>query len=140
MRAGAARRPAPRRCGCSSSTPSSCRPWRSCGAGTSHAGGWRRIRRYERRPVRCVVFNGTGGREVMAVEERPDPVPGRFDVVVAPQYAGVNPADVLQREGRHPVPPGYPADIPGLEVAGAVVEVGDGVTGFAPGDRVFGLV
>jgi NADPH:quinone reductase len=90
--------------------------------------------------MRCVVFNGTGGREVMAVDERPDPVPGRFDVVIAPPYAGVNPADVLQREGRHPVPSGYPPDIPGLEVAGSVVQVGDGVTEFAPGDRVFGLV
>jgi NADPH:quinone reductase-like Zn-dependent oxidoreductase len=76
----------------------------------------------------------------MAVEERPDPAPGRFDVLVAPPFAGVNPADVLQREGRHPVPPGYPADIPGLEVAGTVVAVGDGVSAFGPGDRVFGLV
>lgn len=90
--------------------------------------------------MRCVVFHGTGGREAMAVEDRPDPRPGRFDVLIAPRYAGVNPADVLQREGRHPVPAGYPADIPGLEVAGPVVEVGDGVTGFAPGDRAFGLV
>jgi NADPH:quinone reductase-like Zn-dependent oxidoreductase len=76
----------------------------------------------------------------MAVEERPDPAPGRFDVLVAPPFAGVNPADVLQREGRHPVPPGYPADIPGLEVAGTVVAVGNGVSAFGPGDRVFGLV
>jgi NADPH:quinone reductase-like Zn-dependent oxidoreductase len=76
----------------------------------------------------------------MAVEERPDPAPGRFDVLVAPPFAGVNPADVLQREGRHPVPSGYPADIPGLEVAGTVVAVGDGVSAFGPGDRVFGLV
>jgi NADPH:quinone reductase-like Zn-dependent oxidoreductase len=76
----------------------------------------------------------------MAVEERPDPAPGRFDVLVAPPFAGVNPADVLQREGRHPVPPGYPADIPGLEVAGTVVAVGNGVSAFDPGDRVFGLV
>jgi NADPH:quinone reductase-like Zn-dependent oxidoreductase len=77
---------------------------------------------------------------MMAVEERPDPAPGRFDVLVAPPFAGVNPADVLQREGRHTVPPGYPADIPGLEVAGTVVAVGDGVSAFGPGDRVFGLV
>lgn len=90
--------------------------------------------------MRCVVFHGTGGREVMAVEERPDPVPGRFDVLIAPSFAGVNPADVLQREGKHPVPAGYPPDIPGLEVAGPVVQVGDGVTQLAPGDRVFGLV
>jgi NADPH:quinone reductase len=90
--------------------------------------------------VRCLVFHGTGGREVMAVEERPDPVPGRFDVLVRPEFAGVNPADVLQREGRHPVPPGYPPDVPGLEVAGSVVSVGPGVASFSPGDRAFGLV
>src|SRR5690348_14410094 len=140
MRAGAARRLAPRRCGCSSSTRSGYRAWRSCDVRTSPAGGSRRIRRYEGLAMRCVVFNGTGGREVMAVDERPDPVPGRFDVVVAPHYAGVNPADVLQREGRHPVPSGYPPDIPGLEVAGSVAQVGDGVADFAPGERVFGLV
>src|SRR3954453_17324596 len=90
--------------------------------------------------MRCVVYRGTGGPEVMAIEERPDPTPSSSQVVVAPALAGVNPADVLQREGRHPVPPGWPADIPGLEVAGTVVGVGDGVTGFRPGDRAFGLV
>ena len=61
-------------------------------------------------------------------------------MVIAPRYAGVNPADVLQREGKHPVPPGSPTDVPGLEVAGRVVAVGDGVTAFAVGDRAFGLV
>jgi NADPH:quinone reductase-like Zn-dependent oxidoreductase len=76
----------------------------------------------------------------MAVEDRPDPRPGRFEVAIAPVYAGVNPADVLQREGRHPVPAGSPPDIPGLEVAGRVVACGDGVTAFVEGDRAFGLV
>ncbi len=90
--------------------------------------------------MRCVVFRGVGGPEVTAVEERPDPQPGRFEVAIAPAYAGVNPADVLQREGRHPVPPGSPADVPGLEVAGRVVACGDGVSAFAEGDRAFGLV
>jgi NADPH2:quinone reductase len=90
--------------------------------------------------VRCVVFNGVGGPEVVAVEHRPDPSPGKFEVVIAPAFAGINPADVLQREGRHPVPPGWPADIPGMEVAGTVVEVGDAVTAFKAGDRAFGLV
>jgi len=90
--------------------------------------------------MRCVVFHGSGGPEVMAVEERPDPVPGRFDVLIAPTFAGVNPADVLQREGKHPVPAGYPADIPGLEVSGVVAAVGNGASSFQPGDRVFGLV
>jgi NADPH:quinone reductase len=90
--------------------------------------------------MRCVVYRGVGGREVVAVEERPDPDPSRFEVVIAPPFAGVNPADVLQREGRHPVPAGSPADIPGLEVAGPVVAVGDAVTSLAVGDRAFGLV
>jgi len=90
--------------------------------------------------VRCVVYRGVGGREMVAIEERPDPEPGRFEVVIAPPFAGVNPADVLQREGRHPAPPGWPADVPGLEVAGPVVAVGAGVTSLAVGDRAFGLV
>ena len=91
--------------------------------------------------MRCVVYRGVGGREVVAVEERPDPQPDRFEVVIAPPFAGINPADVLQREGKHPVPPGWPQDIPGLEVAGPVVAAGDAVTAFYKvGDRAFGLV
>jgi NADPH:quinone reductase-like Zn-dependent oxidoreductase len=90
--------------------------------------------------MRCVVFNGTGGNEVVSVQSRPDPEPGKFEVLVATEYAGVNPADVLQREGRHPPPAGSPAEIPGLEVAGTIVAVGEAVTSFAAGDRVFGLV
>jgi NADPH:quinone reductase len=90
--------------------------------------------------VRCVVYHGVGGPEVMAVEQRPDPQPGRFEVLLRPAFAGVNPADVLQREGRHPVPPGWPSDIPGLEVAGPVLAVGEGVSAFQPGQRAFGLV
>jgi NADPH:quinone reductase len=77
---------------------------------------------------------------MVEIGERPDPEPGRFEVVIAPPFAGVNPADVLQREGRHPPPPGWPADVPGLEVAGPVVAVGAGVTSLAVGDRAFGLV
>jgi NADPH2:quinone reductase len=90
--------------------------------------------------VRCVVYTGTGGPEVVSVEDRPDPEPAKFEVVIAPAFAGLNPADVLQREGRHPVPPGSPTDIPGLEVAGAVVAVGAAVTAFEVGDRAMGLV
>jgi putative PIG3 family NAD(P)H quinone oxidoreductase len=90
--------------------------------------------------VRCVVYRGAGGREVVALEERPDPALSTFEVLIAPRFAGVNPADVLQREGRHPVPPGSPADIPGLEVAGEVIATGEAVTRFQIGDRAFGLV
>jgi NADPH:quinone reductase-like Zn-dependent oxidoreductase len=90
--------------------------------------------------VRCVVYHGQGGPEVVSVQERDEPAPGRFEVVIAPVYAGLNPADVLQREGRHPVPAGSPRDVPGLEVAGTVVAVGEAVTAHEAGDRVFGLV
>jgi NADPH2:quinone reductase len=90
--------------------------------------------------MRCVVYHGNGGPEVVAVENRAAPRPGRFEVLIAPAFAGLNPADVLQREGRHPVPVGSPVDVPGLEVAGTVVAVGEAVSAHELGDRVFGLV
>ena len=90
--------------------------------------------------MRCVAFKGVGTNDVVSVESRPDPEPGKFEVLIATEYAGVNPADVLQREGRHPAPPGSPPDIPGLEVAGTVIARGDAVTSVDVGDRVFGLV
>jgi putative PIG3 family NAD(P)H quinone oxidoreductase len=90
--------------------------------------------------VRAVVFAGAGGNEVVRVEERADPVPGPEDVLVHASYAGLNPADIAQREGRYPAPPGAPADVPGLEVAGTVVAAGDRVSSWRVGARVFGLV
>jgi putative PIG3 family NAD(P)H quinone oxidoreductase len=90
--------------------------------------------------MKCVAYRGTGGREVVEVTERPDPEPSKFEVLIAPGYAGVNPADVLQREGKHPPPPGSPLDVPGLEVAGRIVACGEHVSAFAVGDRAFGLV
>jgi NADPH2:quinone reductase len=90
--------------------------------------------------MRAVVFDGAGGAEVMRLEQRDDPKPGRGQVLVAATHAGLNPADLLQRAGRYPAPPGSPTDIPGLEVAGEVVACGDDATGWAPGDRVFGIV
>ena len=70
----------------------------------------------------------------------PDPVPGDTELLVAVRAAGLNAADLLQRRGRYPAPPGVPADIPGLELAGEVIEVGARVTRFAPGDAVMALV
>jgi NADPH2:quinone reductase len=90
--------------------------------------------------MKCVVYRGTGGREIIAIEQRPDPAPGRFEVLIAPTYSGMNPADVLQRMGKHPVPAGSPKDVPGLEVAGSIVAIGDGVSAFQVGDRAMGLV
>ena len=90
--------------------------------------------------MRAVTFAGTGGNEVVSLAERPDPVPAPHEVIVAAQYAGLNWADVAQREGSYPAPPGSPQDIPGLEVAGAVVAAGNAVRTWRIGDRVFGIV
>lgn len=74
------------------------------------------------------------------VEERPDPVPGDTEVLVAVRAAGVNGADILQRAGRYPAPPGAPDDICGLELAGEVVATGRQVSRWAIGDRVMAVV
>ena len=73
-------------------------------------------------------------------QERRDPKPGDHDIVVAVRAAGVNGADLAQRDGRYPAPPGWPQDIPGLEMAGEVASAGPRVTRFAVGDRVMALV
>jgi NADPH:quinone reductase len=90
--------------------------------------------------VRAVVFAGAGGNEVIRLEERDDPVAGSEELLVRVTHAGLNPADLSQREGSYPAPPGSPQDIPGLEVAGTVEVCGAQVLGWKPGDRVFGLV
>jgi NADPH2:quinone reductase len=73
-------------------------------------------------------------------EEHDDPVPGDTELLVSVRAAGINSADLLQRIGFYPAPPGWPPDIPGMELAGEVVGVGRAVTLFAPGDRVMALV
>ena len=88
----------------------------------------------------AVIFNGAGGNEVIRVAERDDPVPGSREVLVAVTHAGINPADIGQREGRYPAPPGAPGDVAGIEVAGTVTRCGPGVSHWHEGDRVFGLV
>jgi putative PIG3 family NAD(P)H quinone oxidoreductase len=72
--------------------------------------------------------------------EHPDPVPGHGEVLVDVRAAGVSNADLLQRAGFYPAPPGVAPDIPGLEAAGEVVAVGPGVTRFAAGDRVMAVL
>jgi NADPH:quinone reductase len=73
-------------------------------------------------------------------EEREDPVPGDTELLVAVRAAGLNSADLAQRAGFYPAPPGWPQDIPGMELAGEVVAIGRQVTRFAPGDRVMAVV
>jgi len=88
----------------------------------------------------AIVFEGAGGNEVVHEQQRETPTPGPMEVLVSVTRAGLNPADVAQRQGRYPAPPGVPADIGGIEVAGVVETVGPGVSCWSPGDRVFGLV
>jgi NADPH:quinone reductase len=72
--------------------------------------------------------------------EHPDPTPGPNRVLVSVRAAGVNAADLIQVKGFYPPPPGWPTDIPGMELAGEVVAVGPGATRFERGDRVMALV
>ena len=78
--------------------------------------------------------------EKLVVEERPDPEPGRGEILVRVRTAGLNGADMLQRRGAYPAPPGAPADIPGLELAGEVAALGEGAARFEEGDRVMAIV
>ena len=90
--------------------------------------------------MRAVVIREPGGPDVLEVRDVPDPRPASDEVVVRVEAVGVNRADLLQRRGRYPAPAGYPSDIPGLEVAGMVDAVGDGIRELTEGDRVMGVV
>lgn len=74
------------------------------------------------------------------VHEHPDPQPGAGEVLVRVRAAGLNGADMMQRRGMYPAPPGSPQDIPGLELAGEVQALGAGVERFEMGDRVMAIV
>ena len=74
------------------------------------------------------------------VEERPDPQPGKDELLVRVRAAGLNGADMLQLKGAYPAPPGAPPDIPGLELAGEVAGLGPGAGRFGEGERVMAVV
>lgn len=76
----------------------------------------------------------------LVIEDRPNPTPGSTEVVVEVAAAGVNAADLLQRRGFYPAPPGSPTDIPGLEIAGTIAAKGDAVGDWHLGDRVMAVV
>lgn len=90
--------------------------------------------------MKAVVISEPGGPEVLELREMPRPEPGPGQVRVRVASSGLNRADLLQRLGRYPVPPGYPEDIPGLELAGVVDDVGEGVTAVDPGATVMGIL
>src|SRR5919197_452072 len=76
----------------------------------------------------------------IVVADHPDPQPGAGEVLVRVHAAGINGADIIQRAGHYPAPPGSPQDIPGLELAGEVAARGPGAERFAEGDRVMAIV
>jgi putative PIG3 family NAD(P)H quinone oxidoreductase len=76
----------------------------------------------------------------IVIEEHPDPAPAAGEVLVRVHAAGLNGADMMQRRGLYPAPPGSPQDIPGMELAGEVAELGPGAERFAVGERVMAIV
>ena len=90
--------------------------------------------------MRAAVITKAGGPDVLEVRDVPRPVPGEGEVLVRVRASALNRADLLQRRGNYPAPPGAPQDIPGLEIAGEVVDRGPGTGRWSIGDRVFGIV
>jgi NADPH2:quinone reductase len=86
--------------------------------------------------VRAVTIR----EQEIVIEEHPDPVPGTGEVLVRVLAAGLNGADMMQRRGLYPAPPGSPQDIPGMELAGEVAALGLGAERFTLGDRVMAIV
>lgn len=82
-----------------------------------------------------VISNGE-----VSWEDRPDPVPAAYELLLEVAAAGLNGADLLQKAGRYPPPPGTPLDQPGMECSGTVVALGPGVRSFRAGDQVMALV
>jgi putative PIG3 family NAD(P)H quinone oxidoreductase len=89
--------------------------------------------------MREIFFDGAGGPEVIKLRAAPVPAPGPGKVLVDVVAAGINRPDCIQRAGLYPPPPGE-TEVPGLEIAGRIVAVGDGVTGLALGDEICALV
>ncbi|HOF64058.1 MAG TPA: NAD(P)H-quinone oxidoreductase [Dermatophilaceae bacterium] len=89
--------------------------------------------------MRAVTIPTPGGPEALVLAEVPDPAPGPGEVLIDVVAAGINRADVMQRMGFYPPPPGAPA-YPGLEVSGRIAAIGDGVSPWHPGDQVCALL
>jgi NADPH:quinone reductase-like Zn-dependent oxidoreductase len=89
--------------------------------------------------MRAVIASAAGGPEALTVVELPDPTPGPGEVVLDVAAAGLNRADLLQRRGFYPPPPGA-SDVLGMECSGTVAAVGPGVTGWSEGDQACALL
>jgi putative PIG3 family NAD(P)H quinone oxidoreductase len=89
--------------------------------------------------MRAAITSGAGGPDVLSVAELPDPEPGPGEVAIAVAATAVNRADLLQRQGFYPPPPGA-SEVIGLECSGTVAALGEGVTGWEVGDEVCALL
>ncbi len=90
--------------------------------------------------MKAVIITRPGGPEVLEIQERPKPEPGVGQIRVRVHASALNRADLMQREGNYPVPPGVPADIAGMEYVGEVDALGDGATLWKVGERVMGII
>ncbi|MEO6209394.1 MAG: NAD(P)H-quinone oxidoreductase [Gemmatimonadaceae bacterium] len=90
--------------------------------------------------MKAVVITTPGGVDVLELRDVARPVPSYGQVLVRVHATALNRADLMQREGRYPPPPDAPRDIPGMELAGEIAELGAGVTRWRLGQRVFGIV
>jgi NADPH2:quinone reductase len=90
--------------------------------------------------MKAVVITQAGAPDVLQIQERPKPKPAAGEVLIKVSAAGINRPDVFQRKGNYPPPPNAPQDIPGLEIAGIITEVGTYVTRWQIGDKVCALV
>ena len=89
--------------------------------------------------MKAAVITRPGGPEVLEIRDVPQPKPAAGQVLVRVHASALNRADLLQRAGRYPAPPGFPADIPGMEFAGEVAECGANAHRWMPAQRVFGI-
>ena len=89
--------------------------------------------------MKAITLPEPGGPEALVLDDVPDPMPRPGEVIVEVAAAGVNRADVMQRQGHYDPPPGSSA-YPGLEVSGRIVQLGDGVDGWSIGDEVCALL
>lgn len=90
--------------------------------------------------MKAIVITQPGTPDVLQIAERPTPAFGPDEVLVKVAAAGVNRPDIFQRKGNYPPPPGVPSDIPGLEIAGTITQVGKQITRWKIGDKVCALV
>lgn len=90
--------------------------------------------------MKAAVITQPGAPDALQWQDYTSPQPGKEEVLIEVKAAGINRADVAQRQGKYPAPAGVPADIPGLEVAGVVISCGEGVTQWKRGDKVCALL